>query len=108
MTENTLFSYLAHRFVTQRENLATEALLFIIDKSEVAKDALVAAVTAAGSEVPAELSFRTQAAGADGAIPDLVGEDRAGHQVLIIDFYNSLQMDLEYSKLNLSQAITTN
>ncbi|WP_020531687.1 hypothetical protein [Flexithrix dorotheae] len=31
-----------------------------------------------------------------------------GHLVLLIDYYNSLQIDLDYTKLNLSQAIITN
>ena len=85
MTSTSLFSHLAHRFVTQRENLATEALLFILNRSRAAQGAFVSAINAAGAGLPHGLSFHTQAAEADGAVPDLVGEDAEGRQILIVE-----------------------
>jgi hypothetical protein len=85
VNDGTLFSHLADRFVTQREDLATEALLYLLKRSEVAKQTLVQALDAVGVEAPAKISFRTQASGADGARPDLVGEDESGKQILLIE-----------------------
>jgi len=81
----TLFSHLAERFVVQRENLATEGLAFILAGSSAARMALLEHARSLGAELPQDLSFRTQAGGADGAIPDLVGEDGAGRQLLIFE-----------------------
>ena len=84
-TKSSLLSHLANRFVTQRENLATEALLFILSGSKVARGAFASVLKGAGATLPGRLWFRTQAAEADNAIPDLVGEDADGRQVLVVE-----------------------
>jgi hypothetical protein len=79
----TLFGHLSFRFVTQRENLATEGLSYILRRSAAARAALIRRVWPAGSGAPADLAFGTQAAAADGAIPDLVGTDEHGRAILV-------------------------
>jgi hypothetical protein len=83
MGRDTLFGHLAHRFVVQRENLATEGLCYILQRSSAATSELLRMVSDAGASLPSELTFRTQAAGEDGGIPDIVGEDQQGRPVLI-------------------------
>jgi hypothetical protein len=79
----TLFGHLSSRFVVQRENLATEALCFILERSEAARRSLIQLARRAGGELPDDLRFRTQATADDGSIPDLVGEDMEGRPALI-------------------------
>ncbi len=81
----TLFSHLAARFVTQQENLATESLNYILNRSSVAKHAFLRFLTQMDIEFTDDLTFRTQVSGADKAIPDLVGIDSAGREVLVIE-----------------------
>ncbi len=85
MSRDTLFGHLADRFVVQRENLATEALAYILSRSQPARLALGQLLSLGGVVIPESLSFRTQAAGEDHAIPDLVGENEQGQQVLIME-----------------------
>lgn len=85
MHTSTLFAHLAHRFVPEKENLATEALCYLLGRSRAARQALARALNQGGAAVPDDLSFRTQAGSDDGAIPDLVGEDGHGRQVLVVE-----------------------
>lgn len=85
MSHLSLFGYLATQFTTSPENLATEALNYIL-RSEQARSALLALISETAS-VPLNLpyTFHTQVAGEDRAIPDLVGFDVKGQQSLIIE-----------------------
>lgn len=83
MSHETLFGHLAHRFITQRENLATEGLVYVLKRSAAARAAVVRLMATAGVTLPANLTFDTQAAGEDQAIPDIVGVDESGRQVFI-------------------------
>lgn len=85
MTNPPLLAYLAERFVSQRENLATESLAYILTRSRAARHAVIRSFRLFGAVLPDDLRFSTQAAGADEAIPDLVGEDDEGHLRLIIE-----------------------
>ena len=80
-----LLAHLAARFVSQRENLATEALAYILSRSEAARSATIRTFRLLGVDLPDQLTFRTQAADADDAIPDLVGEDASRKQHLIVE-----------------------
>lgn len=79
----TLFSHLSNRFVVQRENLVTEGLAYILQRSGVAGSALIELLWEGQSDAPSKLRFRTQAVSADGAIPDLIGVDSQGRTVLL-------------------------
>ncbi len=92
MTRQTLLGHLALKFATHPENLATEALHYILEVSPHARTALMGACSIGLDDLPSDLRFRTQVAGADAVIPDLVGFDEAGSQRLIIEakFWASL------------------
>jgi hypothetical protein len=81
----TLFGHLALKFTSQRENLATEALCFIVRSSDTAKEALRGVFSRAGVEIPADLRWETQVGGDDDARPDLVGFDGTGTQRVLIE-----------------------
>ena len=80
-----LLAHLAGRFVTQREDLATEALLFVLDESSVARASLLRLLTSAGCSVPTEARFKSQAVGLGGERPDLVGVDVRGHERVLVE-----------------------
>lgn len=80
-----LFGHLATRFGASPENLATESLLFILE-STAARRALLTFLAQAGDlRLEDRYRFRSQAAGDDDSIPDLVGIDGQGHQSLVIE-----------------------
>lgn len=72
MTE-TLFAHLATRFAPSPENIAIEALGFILSRSPSARAAFRALIGVGGVPMPAELTFATQAASDDLARPDIEG-----------------------------------
>jgi hypothetical protein len=84
MPQQSLFGHLIGRFSTQPENLATESLNYILNRSVVARRAFLRYLAQVGIEA-ADLSFQTQAGGSDNAIPDLVGTDAAGQPVVIVE-----------------------
>jgi len=83
MTHASLFGHLVGRFAVQPENLATEALGYVLRRSPGARQALASFLTHAGMPVPQELAYQNQVAGTDQGQPDLVGIDADGHQRLI-------------------------
>lgn len=67
------------------ENLATEALCFILSQSAPARRAFVVLLSRIlGRQLP-DLTFRTQAADPDGTIPDLAGVDGNGRAVVYVE-----------------------
>jgi hypothetical protein len=56
-----LFGHLATRFSTSPENLATEALAFIVNRSPAMREALRRLVGRTGIELPRLETFRSQA-----------------------------------------------
>ena len=81
----SLFGHLAGRFATHPENLATEALAYILRNSPTARAAFRAHLAEFAPGLPADLVFRTQATDADNAIPDLAGADESGQTVVIVE-----------------------
>lgn len=79
----SLFGHLAHNFSVHPENLATEALAFILRGSQVSTEAFCQFLEATGAPVPRGLHFETQVSGDDDAIPDLVGVSRTNSQPVI-------------------------
>ena len=72
MTESVL-AHLALRFSTQPENIATEALGYILRRSFEAREALLGFLKQAEVHIEGPLTFRTQVVGSSGDRPDLVG-----------------------------------
>jgi hypothetical protein len=82
---DTLFGHLALSFASHPENLATEGLHFVLNRSAEARRLFLRFVSQVGCALPADLAFQTQASGDDGAIPDLVGRDAAGSEAAIVE-----------------------
>src|SRR5579859_5516231 len=81
----SLFGHLAHRFSTHPENLATEALNYVLASSEPAARALLSLLAEIEPGLPLDLSFETQVVGEDDARPDLVGKHPELGSVLILE-----------------------
>jgi hypothetical protein len=79
----SVLAHLTGRFVTQAENMATEALAYILSQHPAASDAFTAVARNYEPALPDRLIFRTQAHGEDGAIPDLIGADANGEPLLV-------------------------
>ena len=80
-----LFGHLASRFSTHPENLATEAVAFIVNRSPAMREALRRLFGWTGIELPRLARFRSQAGDDQGNIPDLVGLDTMGAERLFIE-----------------------
>lgn len=85
MPLDTLLAHVALRFSSHPENLATECLEYILSRSLAARRALGNfSAHNFGIALPDIASYRSQASGADGSIPDLVGSVQ-GKEVAIIE-----------------------
>jgi hypothetical protein len=80
-----LFGHLASRFSTYPENLATEALAFIVGRSPAMREAVRRLVARTGIGLPPLERFRSQAGDGQGNIPDLIGLDAMGAERLFIE-----------------------
>jgi len=80
-----LFGHLVSRFSTHPENLATEALAFIVNRSAAMREGLRRLVGRSGIELPQLARFRSQAGDEQGNIPDLIGLDTTGAERLFIE-----------------------
>ena len=81
----TLLARLAPMFGPHTENLAVEALGHILSGSGAARSALSDLLQAGGAEVGRVDRIRTQAAGEDGAKPDLAGWDQDDQLRVLIE-----------------------
>ena len=82
----TIFGHLVTRFgSSQAENIATDGLNYVLGKSAEARQLFIRFLQRAGRTLPANLSFTTQVADSDGAIPDLVGRDAAGVEMVLVE-----------------------
>lgn len=82
MQSDSLFGHLAVKS-SHPENVATDALNYILNRSKVAHRAFLNYVRQADVDLPDGLLFRTQGAGDDNAVPDLVGTDAKSRQVFL-------------------------
>ena len=81
----TLFGHLAARMTNQVENLATEGLLFVLKNSAEARRLLTDFLRQSGAVLAEGLTFRSQAADADGAIPDIAGDAPDGTTPVLVE-----------------------
>ena len=89
----SLLGSLAERFVTQKENLTSEALNIIINRSIKANESFCRSVSKHEDRLEKKLKFTTQVHSSDDkAIPDLIGYDSNSSPVCIIEakFWASL------------------
>jgi hypothetical protein len=82
---DTLFGHLALKFGSHPENLATEGLHFVLDRSKEARRLFLRFLAQAGCPLGDDLAFETQVSGKDGGIPDLVGRDTSGAEAVIVE-----------------------
>jgi hypothetical protein len=82
---DSVLGFLATRFPGQQENLATEALTYILKRSDNVANGMRLFLNQCGIKVPDRLTYRSQAAEEDGAIPDLVAFDDQGVSAFIIE-----------------------
>ena len=83
--KRTLFGALSSRFAPQTENLATEALDFVLE-SRVAAGALLDFLAQTGASAIRQIvAFETQTGSQDGGTPDLIGYDSSSTPRIIIE-----------------------
>jgi hypothetical protein len=85
MTTRSLLASLAPRFSAHPENIATEALLYLLREHASSAAAFADLLQHAGLPRPPQLTFRSQAYDTDGSIPDLLGTDNAQATRLIVE-----------------------
>lgn len=81
----SLFGHIVLNFTSQAENLATEALYYILSNSPAARAGLSRFLGSVDSRLNGELFFKTQLYDEDTSIPDLVGLDEDYDQTCIIE-----------------------
>jgi hypothetical protein len=82
---DVLFGHLVSRFSTHPENLATEAMAFILNRSATMREELRRLLGRTGIELAPLARFRSQAGDEQGNIPDLIGLDTMGAERLFIE-----------------------
>jgi hypothetical protein len=85
MTDERILGHLAQRFAVSEENLATEALTWLLRHSAAARAALAGLARTIGADVPNELTFIGQVGNLDTGRPDVVGLDASGRERLLIE-----------------------
>jgi hypothetical protein len=85
MTDDRILGHLAQRFAVSEENLATEALTWLLGRSAAARAALVGLARAIDVDVPDELIFIGQVGSPETGRPDVVGRDASGRERLLIE-----------------------
>lgn len=84
MTE-TLFAHLATRFAPSPENIAIEALGFILKRSPAARRAFTGVAEAGGLDLPHDLAFGTQAVADDDGRPDIEAYGGDLHRYIVAE-----------------------
>ena len=90
--QTTLLAHLVPRMTSRIEDTATDALAFILNKSEGCRNALNQLLQQNGSGLQPLVRFRTQVTYEDGSRPDMDGYDRSGAKRLLVEskFWASL------------------
>lgn len=85
MKSNTVFGHLVHQFAIHPENLATEALCFILRTSPAASVAFANFVKQILPDCPENMRFETQQVGVENSIPDMKCFDDEGRIRVIVE-----------------------
>ena len=83
--DDTLLAYLVSAFPGNTENIATEALRHVFDRSDAAREALNDVVQSGVRGINPVNTVRSQLVQQDGAKPDLVGFDDSGKQRVLVE-----------------------
>lgn len=82
---DSLFGHLVSRFASKPENLATDAVCYILERYPVAATAFVGFLRNMGINLGGTITFRTQSVGSQDSVPDLVGSDSEGRRPIIAE-----------------------
>ena len=82
---DTLLAHLSPSFTSQTENIAVEALGYVLNKYAGSREGLDDAVRSGVRNVKPVVKVRTQASALDGTRPDLVGVDEDGAERVLIE-----------------------
>ena len=85
MKNETLLGHVAERFSGQVENIATESLAFVVNRTPTAKKALVKFLEQAGLSLGESITINTQRAEEDDSQPDMKGINGSGKTVLLVE-----------------------
>ena len=83
--ESSLLAYLVPRLTSRGEDTATDALAFILNKSEACRSALDSLLSEQGFDLEPITRFETQVTHEDGSRPDMVGYDSDGNKRLLVE-----------------------
>ena len=83
--EHTLLSFIARRYIAAREDAATDALGFILNRSEVARKALTDILHEQVPNILPVATVKNQFSDADGGVPDVACFDAAGQVQAFIE-----------------------
>ena len=83
--ESSLLAYLVPRLTSRGEDTATDALAFILNKSEACRRALDSLLSEQGFDLEPITRFETQVTHEDGSRPDMVGYDSDGNKRLLVE-----------------------
>lgn len=84
-SESSLLAYLVPRLTIQQEDVATDALAFILNSSEACRVALRDLLSSDGFDLGVLSSLETQVTYEDGSRPDMVGYDSRGYGRLVVE-----------------------
>ena len=84
-SESSLLAYLVPRLTSRGEDTATDALAFILNKSEACRRALDNLLSEQGFDLEPITRFETQVTHEDGSRPDMVGYGSDGHKRLLVE-----------------------
>lgn len=82
---DTLLAHLSPSFTAQTENIAVEALGYVLNKYPGSREGLDDVVRSGVRNVNPVVEVRTQASALDGTRPDLVGVDEGGAERVLIE-----------------------
>src|SRR5215211_5981256 len=85
LDQYSLLGHIAPVLTLQTENLATEALLYLLQRYKTAHVAFVELMSTIDYVPPSDLAFSTQMRMQQGSIPDLVGTTTDGTGVLLVE-----------------------
>lgn len=80
-----VLGYLAGRFTVSDENIASEALTWVLGRSGNARHAVISIAREAGAELPEDLTFVGQVGNPDTGRPDIVASDAQGQKRLLVE-----------------------
>lgn len=82
---DSVLSFLATKFASSTEDVATEALTYILRRSEHATNELISLCRTLGADIDIPLAFRTQENMEDSGRPDVVGVAPGGKYFIMIE-----------------------